>query len=87
VSLPTRSIGFDLIIAAQFFVDAWLRNPKRGPFARAVAVAESRHHGALSENERRMGTFGKVADAIRLGRGHAFNNPAPLRAIVGRAAI
>jgi hypothetical protein len=62
-----------LIQSAQHLVDHWFRSPKRGPFARAVHEAEQ-----LWTEQRERAAFRRVANAIRLGQGHASFNPKPL---------
>jgi hypothetical protein len=70
-----------IIEAAQHLVDNWLRSNKRGPFGRAVHQAElSWGHSFATDLERTA--FGRVANAIRVGKGHARLNPAPLLLII-----
>ncbi len=66
-----------IIDAAQYLVDTWRRSSKRGPFARTVQQAEQTwSHLFASDDDRAI--FRQVANAIRLGKGHASLNPKPL---------
>lgn len=71
-----------IMFTAQQLVDRWLRAHNRGPFSRAVAQAEHEKWAAAPGMESDRQAFRHVANAIRLGRGHATLNPAPLLRIV-----
>ena len=70
-----------IIEAAQDLVDGWLRSSKRGPFSRAVHQAQHSWGTILTSDVERT-AFGRVANAIRVGKGHARLNPAPLMQII-----
>jgi hypothetical protein len=70
-----------IIEAAQLLVDGWLRSSRRGPFGRAVHQAEQSWSHAFDSDVERA-AFGRVANAIRVGKGHAWFNPAPLMQII-----
>ena len=67
-----------IMFTAQQLVDRWLRAHNRGPFSRAVALAEEEHWDADSGQDDLRRAFRRVANAIRIGKGHAIQNPAPL---------
>jgi hypothetical protein len=67
---------------AQAFVDEWWRNPARDTFFRVAAAAARRRCGAGDEMLQVRHAFIRMAEAIRVGDGHAFNNPEPLTTIV-----
>ena len=75
----------NFLSAAQEAVDEWRRDPKRGPFGRAVAESEGLLRGWLIENDEQAVAFRKVANAIRVGYGHAVANPRPLRELMRQA--
>jgi hypothetical protein len=75
----------DLLSAAQEAVDEWRRDPKRGSFSRAVADAEGLLRGWLIETDEQALAFRKIANAIRVGSGHAVANPRPLRDLMRQA--
>jgi hypothetical protein len=67
-----------IIETAQAFVDSWLRDNKRRPFAPTVAAVGSgwwQDHPAV---ERQREAFIRVAKAIRAVAGHASAKPEPL---------
>jgi hypothetical protein len=70
-----------IIEAAQLLVDDWLRSSRRGPFRRAVHQAQLSWGIAFASDLERT-AFGRVANAIRVGKGHARLNPAPLLQII-----
>lgn len=74
-----------IMFSAQQLVDRWLRAPNRGPFSRAVALAEEEQWNGHAESEPHRRAFRHVANAIRIGKGHAIQNPAPLLRIVRNA--
>jgi hypothetical protein len=76
------SVG--IIQSAQTMVDAWFRDDQRGPFHRAIAEEERLRFGELPPTAPERVTFRKVANAIRVGYGHATANPKPLFEIAGR---
>ena len=69
---------------AQVFVDEWWRDPARDTFFRAAASAARQRCGAGDETLQVRHAFIRVAEAIRVGDGHAFNNPGPLITIAAR---
>ena len=72
------SLETSLMLAAQQLVDNWFRSTHRGPFSRAVAREQmDRWHGEPNKHRQSV-AFGRLASAIRVGRGHALDNPAPL---------
>ena len=75
-----------IMFTAQQLVDHWLRAHNRGPFSRAVAQVEQLKWDELPEAEAYRRAFRQVANAIRVGKGHAIQNPAPLLQIV-RASV
>jgi hypothetical protein len=81
----SRSRVEQLLSAAQETVDKWRRDPKRGPFCRVVNDAEHLLRGWLIENDEQALAFRKVANAIRVGYGHAIANPCPLRELLREA--
>jgi hypothetical protein len=82
--MSTRKLAAETAImyTAQQLVDRWLRSHNRGPFSRAVARAEELEWDADPTKDEHRRAFRRVADAIRLGKGHAFQNPAPLLRIM-----
>lgn len=71
-----------IMYAAQQVVDRWLRAHNRGPFDRAVARAEELQWDDDPTKDQHRRAFRHVANAIRVGKGHAIQNPAPLLRIV-----
>ena len=69
-----------LIHAAQALVDQWLHSNKRGPFDRAVREAE-RSWSEILRSDIERAAFRRVANAIRVGKGHARANPMALMRI------
>src|SRR5688500_19739166 len=78
--MSTRKLAAETAImyTAQQLVDRWLRSHDRGPFSRAVARVESEQWDADPDKSEHRRAFRQVANAIRLGKGHAIQNPAPL---------
>ena len=73
---------FSILLAAQRFVDAWRRSPGRGPFSRAVTEASNLCWTGPEIPAAERVAFIRVANAIRIGRGHAETNAEPLLAIL-----
>jgi len=71
-----------ILVGAQQVVDSWFRADNRGPFTRAVNRAIERQWPGIGPDDPRRLTYIRVAEAIRLGRGHAFADPAPLVRII-----
>ena len=71
-----------IMIGAQQTVDAWFQASNRGPFARAVTRAIEQQWPGITVGDTRRIAYQRVANAIRLGRGHAFADPAPLLRII-----
>jgi hypothetical protein len=71
-----------IIQSAQAFVDAWLHDTRRRPFARVVEAAAARWGADHPAAERQRIAFIRVAKAIRAGAGHASARPGPLVKIV-----
>ena len=72
------SLETSLMLAAQQLVDNWFRSPHRGPFWRAVSREQlDRWHGEPGK-DRQSAAFARIASAIRVGKGHAHDNPGPL---------
>ena len=82
--MPKEDLEFSILVTAQEFVDGWLHSPTRGPFMTAVAVAAKQWLVAVPLSGTEQKAFIRVANAIRLGRGHARANPEPLLEIVRR---
>lgn len=82
--MSTRKLAAETAImyTAQQLVDRWLRSHDRGPFSRAVARVESEQWDADPDKSEHRRAFRQVANAIRLGKGHAIQNPAPLLRIM-----
>lgn len=72
------AVEVTMMLAAQQMVDRWLRSPGRGPFKRAVEKEERELWNDFPETEMHRRAFRRVANAIRLGEGHAVANPGPL---------
>jgi hypothetical protein len=83
--MPSKPpIPFELIATAQELVDRWRRSPKREPFDRFIERAETELRGRLLEDDRQAAIFRRIAHAIRVGVGHAYANPRPLRDLAER---
>ena len=81
--MPTIDPSEATIIAtAHEFVQVWLRNSKRLPFGRALRIAERTLWNPLQGSDLQREAFRKVANAMRVGYGHAHTNPQPLLKIV-----
>jgi len=74
-----------MMLAAQQMVDRWLHSPGRGPFKRAVEKEQRERWSDFPEMEPYRHAFRRVANAIRLGEGHAVANPGPLLEIARRS--
>jgi hypothetical protein len=72
------AIEVSMMMAAQQMVDRWLRSPGRGPFNRAVARELLDHWNDPQITDVHRRAFSRIANAIRVGQGHAIANPAPL---------
>jgi hypothetical protein len=72
------AVEVSMMLAAQKLVDRWLRTPGRGPFNRAVARELLEHWNDPSVTPVHRRAFSRIANAIRVGEGHAATNPAPL---------
>jgi hypothetical protein len=77
-----RSMEFAILTGAQEFVDDWHHDLKRAPFLRAVRVAASAWATNNGYESAHRFAFIRVAQAIRVGRGHAESRPGPLLDIV-----
>lgn len=73
-----------IMFAAQNAVDQWLRAVRRPPFQRAVDTEEERIWDGHAGYERERTVFHALADAIRVGKGHAWSNPGPLLKLAAR---
>lgn len=71
-----------IMIGAQQMVDDWFKASNRGPFARAVARAVEQQWPGIAADDPRRVAYQRVANAVRLGYGHAFADPAPLVRII-----
>ncbi len=71
-----------IMYTAQQLVDRWFRAHNRGPFSRAVARAEELQWDDDPSKDEQRRAFRHVANAIRVGKGHAIQNPAPLLRIM-----
>ena len=72
------AVEVTVMLAAQQMVDRWLKSPARGPFQRAVARELESIWTDHINTERQRKAFSRIANAIRLGEGHAIANPGPL---------
>jgi hypothetical protein len=71
-----------IIQSAQAFVDGWLHDTRRRPFAAVVEAAAARWGADHPFAEQQRIAFIRVAKAIRAGAGHATARPGPLLKIV-----
>ena len=71
-----------IIHSAQQVVDGWLRDDGRRPFKQTILRAEAELWDTSAKHAGQRRAFRKVANAIRLGFGHASANPEPLLTIV-----
>jgi hypothetical protein len=78
----TAPIEGRILVGAQQVVDTWFQADNRGPFSRAVTRAIERQWPDLGTDDPYRLAFMRVAEAIRVGRGHAFADPAPLIRII-----
>jgi hypothetical protein len=72
------AVEVTVMLAAQQMVDRWLKSPARGPFQRAVSRELESIWTDHINTEHQRKAFGRIANAIRLGEGHAIANPGPL---------
>jgi hypothetical protein len=84
MQLVDDPVATRIIEAAQTTVDTWFRDDQRGPFHRAIADEEQVRLGELPPAAPERAAFRKVANAIRIGYGHANANPRPLLEIARR---
>ena len=82
VRRATAPIEGRILVGAQQAVDTWFQADNGGPFSRAVTRAIERQWPDIATDDPRRVTFLRVAEAIRVGRGHAFADPAPLIRII-----
>ena len=71
-----------LIEAASTMVSAWLGDPNRPPFRRALLAQAERYLLPSGLSRADYPDFRLLANAIRTGRGHAVENPVPLIALL-----
>jgi hypothetical protein len=67
-----------LLSAAQLVVDEWLSLRSRPPFAGLLRYAERHQLPQLQLTDAERVRFHAVANAIRVGHGHAVRKPEPL---------
>jgi hypothetical protein len=79
------SLESAILARAQETVDHWLHADDRGPFRQAVTRAVMTYWADLSQADGLHDVFYRVANAIRLGQGHARLNPDPLLRIIRQA--
>lgn len=82
VGRATAPIEGRILVGAQRAVDAWFQADNRGPFSGAMTRAIERQWPGVGTDDPRRLAFMRVAEAIRVGRGHAFADPAPLVRII-----
>lgn len=78
----TSNTELAILNGAQAFVDDWRLDRTRGPFLRAVRLAASAWAMAAGYQPAQRLAFIRVAQAIRVGRGHAESRPEPLLDII-----
>ena len=71
-----------IIARAQQTVDRWRRADGRQSFDEAIAIAAKDFWGDQFDSRSIREAFGIVAEAIRRGDGHGFQNREPLIAIL-----
>jgi hypothetical protein len=76
------SLESTIMVRAQETVDRWFRAHDRGPFKQAVVRTLHAHWPDLVQADDLQDVFYQVANAIRLGQGHALHNPGPLLRII-----
>ena len=81
VTVPL-SLESTIMVRAQETVDRWFRADDRGPFRAAMARAATTYWSDLQRADGLNDAFYGVANAIRLGQGHALRNPGPLLRII-----
>lgn len=79
------SLESTILARAQETVDHWLHADDRGPFRQAVSKAVMTYWADHSQADGLHEVFYRVANAIRLGQGHALLNPGPLLRIIRQA--
>ena len=79
------SLEWTIMVRAQETVDRWFRAHDRGPFRHAISRAAMTYWADLTPADRLHDAFCQVANAIRLGQGHALCNPGPLLRIIRQA--
>ena len=79
------SLESTIMVRAQETVDRWFRAHDRGPFKQAVVRAVSTYWPDSTRADAFLDSFYQVANAIRLGQGHALHNPGPLLRIIRRS--
>ena len=84
MQLVESPVAANIIESAQRVVDAWFRNDQRGPFHRAITEEERLRFADHPATAPERAAFRKVANAIRIGYGHATANPGPLLEIARR---
>ncbi len=80
----TSSQEASILVAAQEFVDSWLRSSHRRPFKEAVGDEEQKRFAGTDASGQEREAFRKTANAIRVGYGHLSANPKPLLEITRR---
>jgi hypothetical protein len=81
---PLTMTDEEFLAHLQQLVTEWLQEPLRAPFHRFLRdrhPERSRFVQKRLTSAQRAG-YAQVADLIRLGRGHATANPAPLLAVL-----
>ncbi len=84
--MKTRKVAVDTMImfVAQRTVDRWLHSDHRGPFNRMIERLENYLWDDQPGSNAQKKAFRRAANAIRVGKGHARENPAPVYDIVHR---
>ena len=67
-----------ILLAAQLIVDEWHLLCRQGSFVTALIAAERHQIPYLNLTDLEHRAFFQVANAIRVGRGHARTDPRPL---------
>lgn len=76
------SLESTIMVRAQETVDRWFRSHDRGPFRQSLMRALHAYWPNQPEADELQDVFCQVANAIRLGQGHAMHNPGPLLRII-----
>lgn len=81
VTIPL-SLESTIMVRAQETVDSWFHADDRGPFRPAIERAARTYWTDPQRTDGLNDAFYQVANAIRLGQGHALRNPGPLLRVI-----